>query len=211
MKISVGLLAYNSENWIQDSAGCLRPFVDEVIVLMDDATTDKTEAKALQAGADKVIPFTWKHDYAYAKNLLIDNLTGDWIIILDDDEKLSATGALKLTELIKEVDKDPLIQGIQIGRKHHYPMWTTDEEDYLKDLFPDFHTQAFRKGNKYTGIIHEGVIIPPEQLIKWDKNGDIYVHHHAYKGDREKNETPHHNYYKDLTEGKTFQEGEHVF
>ena len=210
MKISVGLLAYNSERWIAESAGCLQPYVDEVHVLIDDLTNDHT-AQILDEMKISYSFRTWTHDYAAAKNALIDKLTGDWIIILDDDEKLSINGANNLINRIRTLESNPDIQGVQIARKHHYPYWTTDENDYLKNLFPDYHIQAFKKGNHYTGIIHEGVILPPEQVIPWDRFDACYIHHHAWKGNKEKYELAKHNYYKDLSEGKTFEEGRKPF
>ncbi len=201
MKISVGLLAYNSERWIAESAGCLQPYVDEVFVLIDKLTNDST-ARILD---EMKIPYAyreWNHNYADAKNALLDHLTGDWIIILDDDEKYSNEGARTLVETIKYFDTfvNSRIDGFEVNMKQHYPYWTTNEEDYLKEFGFNPHLSVFRKGYRFQNKVHESVPVPPQNR-RMMVNG-VFIHHHAWKGNREKYEAPKHNYYKDISEGK---------
>ena len=210
MKISVGLLAYNSERWIPESAGCLQPYVDEVFVLVDSATTDNTE-RILDEMKINHARHVWDHSYGAAKNRLIDYLTGDWIIILDDDEKYTNEAAKKLIYIIKSVSDN--IDGMEIPMKLHYPYWTTDESDWLKEIGYNQHLSIFRNKYRYEGILHEGIPVPYEKRLapEYFIERGIFIHNHAWKGNREKYEKPHAQYYEDLTNGKIPDKGVHYW
>jgi tetratricopeptide (TPR) repeat protein len=71
--------------------GCLasvRGAVDEV-VLVDTGSTDRTVALARAAGAT-VLERPWDDDFAAPRNLAIERATGDWVLVLDADERLAA-------------------------------------------------------------------------------------------------------------------------
>jgi tetratricopeptide (TPR) repeat protein len=64
--------------------------VDEIIVV-DTGSQDETRAIAQKAGA-KVFDFEWQDDFAAARNYSLDQATGDWVLVLDADETLTAAG-----------------------------------------------------------------------------------------------------------------------
>ncbi|HEX8965496.1 MAG TPA: glycosyltransferase [Patescibacteria group bacterium] len=211
MNIAVGLLAYNSERWIAESAGCLQPYVDNVYVLIDAATKDNT-ARILDEMQINHSERVWTHHYAAAKNHLLDQLDfwfkPDWYIILDDDEKLSPTAAKKLIDIIKTTDKD----GIEIPMKQHYPYWATDEENFMVEFGFNPHISAFKKGYRYGNVVHESINVPMEKRLRFPElvEKDVFIHHHAWKGNRLKYEAAHHTYYQDLSFGSlNLKEGEH--
>ncbi len=211
-KIGVGLLAYNSEPWIRNSAGCLQPYVDKLCVKVDNKTTDRTR-EILDEMSIPHSDFQWTHNYADAKNLLVKELEGcDWMIFLDDDEMYSDDGGKALVEFVRSID-NPNIHGLEIPMKQKYPSWNTEPEDYMKEFGFNPHLSVFKKGYQFVNKIHESVAVPEENRIKFqffvDRN--IFIYHHAWKGNREKYEAPKHFYYKDLSEGKTFQDGEHLW
>ena len=59
---------------------------DEVVVV-DTGSTDGTQAIAASAGA-RVNQADWRDDFAWARNESLDRCTGDWILVLDADERL---------------------------------------------------------------------------------------------------------------------------
>jgi glycosyltransferase involved in cell wall biosynthesis len=219
MKIGFGILAYNSEKYIDQSFGCLLPYVDKHAVRVDEKTTDNTceivskttlEIPMLCVGTMKM--FTWKHDYAYAKNLLVDDLSDcDWLIIFDDDEKLEPEAAKRLVEYIRTLENTQ-IDGLEIPMIQCFPRWEAS------DMVPEFgvgnaHLSVFRKGYRFVNKVHESVPVPEEKRVKsqYFIDNDIIIRHFAWKGDRSKFEAPKHWYYRDLSEGKTFQDGEHMW
>lgn len=203
MKISVGLLAYNSERWIAESAGCLQPFVDEVFVVVDSATTDHTREILDEMGIkhkDRV----WNHNYADAKNEILWELSGNWVVILDDDEMYSAEGAKGLVESIKRFGDTQEYDGFEIPMKQHFPYWTTDEENYMINFGFNPHLSVFRSGFKFQNAVHESVNVSPDKRLnpQYFIDRGIFIHHHAWKGNRGKYEALKHNYYIALSEGR---------
>jgi tetratricopeptide (TPR) repeat protein len=86
-RISLCMIAKNEEKFL---AGCLESVkgaVDE-IVLVDTGSTDKTVAIAEEYHA-KVFHFPWSNDFAAARNEALSHASGDWILVLDADERLA--------------------------------------------------------------------------------------------------------------------------
>lgn len=198
MKISLCSLAYNSQNYIPQTLGNLKPYVDEICVSVDDRTTDNTIQLLDMLGARwKYIK--WRHHFGWAKTECVKMAKGDWIIWLDDDEKISKIQCPNLIEKIKTIPDD--IGGIKLPRKHHYPDWTEDEENYVKQWYPDYHLQVLRniEGLCCSGRVHEGFdfsILSSGFKVIVDDN--ISVHHHSFKGNRVLNEKKKHYYFEAL-------------
>lgn len=73
-------------NCLQSVQGC----VDEMIVV-DTGSQDDTIAIAQQLGA-QVDRIEWIQDFAAARNDSLAKATGDWVLVLDADETLTAAG-----------------------------------------------------------------------------------------------------------------------
>jgi len=82
--------------------GCLesaRGAVDEV-VLIDTGSLDNTVAIAAAAGA-RVGHFTWIDDFSAARNAALAACTGDWVLVLDADERLLPGAGARLRPLLE--------------------------------------------------------------------------------------------------------------
>ena len=98
LKLSLCMIVKDEEEMLP---GCLEPLrgvVDEMIVV-DTGSSDRTVEIAESFGA-KVVHFPWNGSFSDARNVSIDNATGDWIMYLDADEHLEAEDAPKLRELL---------------------------------------------------------------------------------------------------------------
>jgi hypothetical protein len=207
MNIALCSLAYNSAKYIPESIGNILPFVDEVNILIDSRTTDKSRELLDNMGANYK-DYAWQHNFSDAKNECIRMVSKDidWIIYLDDDEKLTKKDAKEFTQRIRDI-KDDKIGGILLPRKHHYPNWTYDEDNYIKELYPDYHQIAFRnlKDKLYCRFrVHEdffrtSINAAGLKIITMD---DINRHHHAWKGSKEKYEANKHKYFEALSKLK---------
>ncbi len=84
-KISAVIVAHNEEKKIAD---CLRSldFVDEIVVVLDKCT-DGTKA-IVQNFTNKIIEGSWKIEGA-RRNVAVSAATGDWILEIDADERIS--------------------------------------------------------------------------------------------------------------------------
>ncbi len=77
----------------------VKDLVDEIVVL-DTGSGDNTPMIAQAAGA-QVNFLMWGDDFAHARNVSIAQATQEWILVLDADETLSASGR-QLIAMIKQ-------------------------------------------------------------------------------------------------------------
>ena len=90
--------------------GCLRsagPEVDELIVL-DTGSVDPTPALAAAAGA-AVHHFRWVDDFSAARNAALAHATGDWVVVLDADERLLPGAGDRLRAAIEARGPDAVL------------------------------------------------------------------------------------------------------
>ena len=114
-KISVAIATFNEENNIADCLESLKNFADEVVIA-DGSSTDRTRDIASKLNA-AVIKTTNKQMFHINKNLAIDNCKGNWILLLDADERLSKE--LK-TEIEEVISQSPQKNGFLINRKNWF-------------------------------------------------------------------------------------------
>ena len=84
--LSLCLIARDEEALLPDCLASVQGIVDEIVVA-DTGSTDRTVAIAEAAGA-KVVHHTWADDFAAARNAALAGASGDWILVLDADERL---------------------------------------------------------------------------------------------------------------------------
>jgi tetratricopeptide (TPR) repeat protein len=100
--ISLCAIIKNESHRIADCLDSVQGFVDEAIVV-DTGSTDDTVRIAKQHGA-KVFKFDWCDDFAAARNYSLKQASGDWILVLDADEKLEISAKNRLKQLIQQRD-----------------------------------------------------------------------------------------------------------
>jgi glycosyltransferase involved in cell wall biosynthesis len=99
MKLSLCTIAKNEEAALPKCLGSVRNVVDEIIVL-DTGSGDRTVEVAKQFGA-KVYHYQWCNDFSAARNEALKYVTGDWILVLDADETLTAEIVPQIREVIE--------------------------------------------------------------------------------------------------------------
>ena len=72
--------------------------VDEVIVV-DTGSVDNTRIIAEGYGA-RVVDFAWRDDFAAARNTALDEAFGDWVLVLDADERLQPLRPIDFQRLL---------------------------------------------------------------------------------------------------------------
>lgn len=129
MTVSVVIIAINEEEWIENCLLSAKQVADQIIVVVDDRTTDKTAEIAKKMGANVFVhKFT---GFSEMKNFAFSKATSDWIFSLDGDERISK----ELADQIKKVVSQPtnryaafLIprQNILLGEKVRHGGWWPD-------------------------------------------------------------------------------------
>jgi glycosyltransferase involved in cell wall biosynthesis len=90
--------------FIEDSLAAAAPYVDEIVVV-DTGSRDGTRDIAARY-ADKVLDFVWIDDFSAARNTGLAAATGDWILVLDADERIAPEDYPKLREAMVSTDFD---------------------------------------------------------------------------------------------------------
>lgn len=96
--LSVVLATLNEQQNIVDCLKSVKGLADEIIVV-DESSTDKTRELATKEGA---LVFKVKHEPVFhiTKNKAINKATGDWILQLDADERLTSKMKQEIKNLL---------------------------------------------------------------------------------------------------------------
>lgn len=93
MKVSVIIPVYNQENLLFQALGSIPKRDDVEIIVVDDASTDRTWERLRAYATDSVRNIkTYRNEtnrgVGFARNIAIDNATGEYIYGLDSDDEL---------------------------------------------------------------------------------------------------------------------------
>lgn len=154
MKLSAVLAVRNEEPMLERCLDLLG-FCDEIIVVVDSRTADRTEDIARRY-TDRV----WVEDFldfASHKNSAIEKARGEWVLIVDADERITSALA---NEIEQTLGRDPHEWAFNIetvnfflGERMRHGGWKED------------HVRLIRREHaRYEGVIHEAFTIPTERL-----------------------------------------------
>ena len=130
--LSVVVIAKNEADRIKDCLASV-PFADELLVL-DSGSEDNTVEIAREAGA-KVLELDWPGQVAQ-KNRGLEYATGDWVLSLDADERLSMQAAEELRNVLSS--ESAQVNGYSfprrsqwLGRWIRHGRWYPDRKVWL--------------------------------------------------------------------------------
>ena len=101
-RLSLCMIVKNEEVMLPECLRSVKGVVDELIIV-DTGSTDNTVAIAKAAGA-KVLHFEWCDDFAAARNVSLRQASGDFILVLDADERLAPDAGKILRRAIERDD-----------------------------------------------------------------------------------------------------------
>ena len=99
MKLSVGILTFNSERRIREVLDSVKGIADEIVVL-DSGSQDRTVEIAESSGAR--VFFRKFDNFVNQKNHLLSLCRGEWVLFIDDDEVVSNELAEEIKRLKSE-------------------------------------------------------------------------------------------------------------
>ena len=171
--ISAVVIARDEEKRIGDCLLSLT-WCDEIIVVIDDRTSDQTANIARQYTGNVHLQ-KW-FGYAQQKNFALQKAQHDWILSLDADEQAS----LALASEIKETLKNPVHNG------YYVPFHTFIGNKRLRygGMQNDWHLRLFKKEfgifkGKHGGQVHETVSIDNAGYLQHP------IIHHTYENNQE--------------------------
>lgn len=144
-KISVVINTLNEEKDLPRCIASVKGLVDEIVVV-DMESTDDTVSVAKKLGA-KVYSHKRLSYVEPARNYAISRATGEWILVLDVDEELSASLIKKLQGIVAKPKADYYRiprKNIIFGKWIKYARW-----------WPDYNIRFFKKGKvSWNEVIH---------------------------------------------------------
>lgn len=124
------------------------------IVIVDTGSTDGT-VELCQKYTPHVYTCTWT-GYAAAKNAALAHATGEWILSLDADERVTAALQQEIAAL-RQQPLTALAEGYAIPRRNY--LWGR----WLRHggLYPDYQIRFFRRGKGYfrSQRVHESICL----------------------------------------------------
>ncbi len=141
--LSLCMIVKNEEAHLAKCLRSVRDIVDEMIVV-DTGSTDKTMDIARVFGA-QVFEFPWTGDFSAARNRSLAGAAGDWILILDADEVISARDLDELKKLISKRSTTPVAYSI-VTRNYTRNVgvigWTENSGQYPEEAGAGWVTSA---------------------------------------------------------------------
>ncbi len=162
--IALHMLVKNEEALLPRLLEQVKPYVAEMVIVVDASSTDGTEAIARAHGA-KVIIRELDHDFAAARNAGLELVTEPWVLWLDADELLSPELQTWLKRFV-DVDCD----GIAIRRQNLIDNRPIGSHTY------EWHVRLFRKHLRCQGRIHERIVVGKDRMKAAPKECMIFHH-----------------------------------
>lgn len=141
------LITYNEERKLED---CLRsvPFADE-IVIVDSGSTDKT--KDIAAAFKARFTVRAFDNFAGQKNAALENAAGEWVLLLDADERLTP----ELQAEVKAVIADPASLDAYYLKRQNYLFGGRMR---FGASMNDWQLRLLRRGKGvFEGLVHERI------------------------------------------------------
>jgi glycosyltransferase involved in cell wall biosynthesis len=147
-KLSVIIITLNEAENIR---ACLESVIwaDEIIIV-DSGSTDETLQICQEFSATIVMNTNWQ-GFGYQKNLALQHATGDWVLSLDADERISVQLREAIIHTINSADADAYSlprQTYFLGKKMRHGGW-----------WPDYVLRLFRRDlGRFTNVlVHETI------------------------------------------------------
>ncbi|MBN1263828.1 MAG: glycosyltransferase family 2 protein [Candidatus Pacebacteria bacterium] len=168
IKISVAIATFNEEDNIKDCLQSVAQLADEVIVV-DGSSRDKTRQIAREQGA-RVIKTRPEPMFHINKNKAIKACSGDWILVLDADERVSPLLTEEIKGLVKKWQSGEAV-GYWLKRKNFFlGRFLTKGGQY-----PDPVIRLFKKDKGWHPevSVHEQIKIDGQ--VGWLKNDLLHL------------------------------------
>ena len=160
----------NVENWLNN----VRVFADEIIVA-DTGSIDGTR-EFLQAQPDvRLIAYEWENSFAAAKNKVLEQVVGEWVVFTDADECFYHPECLR-TWLFREKAQMSEFDAVFVPL-HNVD---ADDEDSLIDKTSVIRIFKNRPTLCYEGSVHEQLVAKNGRIECIYGNEELAIRHTGY-------------------------------
>ncbi|RLC48111.1 MAG: glycosyltransferase family 2 protein [Candidatus Cloacimonadota bacterium] len=169
-KISALVHTFNEEENIRCCLQCLN-WVDEIVII--DMYSDDRTVEICREFTDNIYYFERMGYVEPARKFGIEKTSGDWILIVDADERIPYSLSQTLLKIVKE-DK---VDVVEIPTKNYiFGKWLQ-----YSGRYPDYHPRFFRRGYVIPSEDVHGNFKTKGKKIYLDKNNiKNYIIHFRY-------------------------------
>jgi tetratricopeptide (TPR) repeat protein len=195
LNLALSMIVKDGERDLAECLASVAGVVSEIVVA-DTGSSDGSIEIARAAGA-KIISIPWENDFAKARNLSLAQVTADWVLMLDADERLDP----QVSSLLPPLLANRSLAGYQVIIRNYVnsldtKIWDrpakTNDSDYIPardcaGYIDHENVRLFRRDPEvyFTGRVHETVgwrIISTERKLG---NSQLIVHHMGMLRDAE--------------------------
>jgi tetratricopeptide (TPR) repeat protein len=165
----------------------VKDLVDEMVIA-DTGSTDNTMEVAQRFGA-RCLSIPWENDFARARNLALEEVRSDWVLVLDADEQLDEKARRSLPRLLKAPALDgylvtilDYVLGVN-AKVWDFPTKTNESGFEAARRFPAYvehqNVRLFRRRPQiyFVGCVHESVGPRIVQMGGVLGKADFLIHH----------------------------------
>ncbi len=158
--LSVIIITRNEEANLADCLSSLEGIAQQIVVV-DTNSTDRTLEIAQKHGALVAQPADWP-GFGPQKNRALDLATGDWVLSLDADERL--TPAIR-SEILTAIQHPGEVDCFAIPRRS----WYCGRFIHHSGWSPDYVDRLFKRGTARFSddLVHER-LVPNGQVVKFE-------------------------------------------
>ncbi len=193
--LSVVMIVKNEAHCIAECLESVRAIADEIVV-GDTGSDDDTIAIARGYGA-RVLNVEWRNDFAYARNCVLNEAKGDWLLTLDADEVLDHNGAVRIRAIVDSNEEG--VDGVEVTLANYCDeprswRWTPCARDdpYARGYAGYVAVGLVRlyrngRGIEYREAVHENLA---ESLAENDAQicvEEIKIHHYGFDPSKARN------------------------
>ncbi len=186
--LSVSIIAKDEEETIVKALKSLESVADEIVVLIDDATTDKTFELVSQfltrfKKKSHLSYFKWEEDFAKARNEAWNFCTCDFVMIMDAHESLHPDSQKVLNDILARSVEGGDLNAVLFFSGYAYMFKEQPKTlEALREGYPDvffLQPRVFRRteGLRFEGKSHNYIVGSSEKYPrKFPINELIFVH-----------------------------------
>ncbi len=171
MAISVVINTHNEAEKLKGCLESVKDWVDEMVVVdmeSEDEVVKVAEKFRAKVFKEKLVPYV-----ELVRNKSIKKTKGDWVLVLDPDERIPPSLAKELQRIVKE-DK---YEAVNLPRKNIiFGKWIRHT-----NWWPDHHVRFFKKGKvEWTDKIHLYPLVKGS-LLKLPAKEELAIEHLNYE------------------------------
>lgn len=167
--VGVAMIARDCAETIARALCSVRTIARQIVVL-DTGSHDRTPTVAARLGAE-VYFHPWRNDFSDARNLALDYLRTDWVLVLDSDEELDGESFRAHCPNLA----DPMIGGVELTIVSALEGGITTAEHR--------YTRLFRRHRdiRFEGAIHEQIAASIQRAGFEIARSQVRILHYGYQ------------------------------